>query len=406
MRKKIGLLILFLLFVGVCLFKKDKIIGYANNSKMNHIFYSNISIPYRYISANMANVSIPRIKISLSKKALQRFDKFGDDVVNGLYIVLPGDSISYVKCKLKTDDYQFKGKLKYTGGYSDHYNSSRRSVRIKLNELYKDMSRFNLYNPACRYGGVSEMLNHKMLKDRGNMILKTDFISLKINDKKREQFFLEEQFSMQVIKNNNRGPGIIFRIEQLDPLIIKYYDRSNMDENYASSLDTLQNALEMYLKGTLVPSQIFDLDKLTNLYTHVDLVGGYHALAMINLRYYYDFNSKMIEPVAREFSTGLFEGFLQHRLTPYLSIENVNPILERVNKDEECRTLYIEKLNKMITPEYLEVVEKKYSGFVDSQFLKLDATDPIYDHELFRLFKNNIEKVISYIPEQFPEEGN
>lgn len=133
----------------------------------------------------MANVSIPRIKISLSKKALQRFDKFGDDVVNGLYIVLPGDSISYVKCKLKTDDYQFKGKLKYTGGYSDHYNSSRRSVRIKLNELYKDMSRFNLYNPACRYGGVSEMLNHKMLKDRGNMILKTDFISLKINDKKR-----------------------------------------------------------------------------------------------------------------------------------------------------------------------------------------------------------------------------
>ena len=211
---------------------------------------------------------------------------------------------------------------------------------------------------------------------------------------------------MQVIKNNNRGPGIIFRIEQLDPLIIKYYDRSNMEENYASSLDTLQNALEMYLKGTLVPSQIFDLDKLTNLYTHVDLVGGYHALAMINLRYYYDFNSKMIEPVAREFSTGLFEGFLQRRLTPYLSIENVNPILERVNKDEECRTLYIEKLNKMITPEYLEVVEKKYSGFVDSQFLKLDATDPIYDHELFRLFKNNIEKVISYIPEQFPEEGN
>lgn len=322
---------------------------------------------------------------------------------------------NYVDCKVVCDGDTTKADIRLKGHMTDHLEGDKWSFRVKTKDEVMGMYRFSLQNPATR-NYAYEWVYHQLLGYEGVIHLKYDFVRLKLNDKDLGIYAVEEHFGQHILRDNERPPGAIIRwnpelywehrLDELDGLYLdeayshyessfpEAYDRGVVKDD-PELMATYQSAtllLEQFRRGIKTTSEVFDLDKMAKFHAVIDLVGGYHSLDWSDVKFYYNGETKKIEPVGYESFSVRPTTKIAGQRTPddYASVGfNYH---DRLFADPEFFTVYIQELQRICDEAY-------FKAFTEEIKEELNQKRGILAHEFayikfsYQGYYDNIEAI-------------
>jgi len=230
---------------------------------------------------------------------------------------------NYVNCELVIDGEKIKGELRLKGHMTDHLEGDKWSFRVKTKKNVMGMYRFSLQHPGTR-NFTFEWIYHQLLKHEGVIYLKYDFINVTLNDKDLGIYAVEEHFGQHVLERNNKPKGAIIRwnpnlywegrIDGYQNIYVSEeysdykssfpepYDKSKVikDKELLENYSIAASRLEKFRRAELSTSEVFDVQKMAKFHAIIDLVGGQHSLDWSDVKFYYNSETKKIEPVGYE----------------------------------------------------------------------------------------------------------
>ncbi len=214
---------------------------------------------------------------------------------------------------------KYKAKVRLQGDMLDHINSPIRwSLRFELKQKKALFSakRFALLSPHVRIH-QGPMLFSKTMEIAGFDIISPQYKTTKliVNGVDWGLMFFEPAFSQSLLATNNRTEGLIVRLN----LSEQHQDQNNkitrtlkprvLQKKTVLKNNALANqrqiALQLvddFLSGKRLPSEVFDVTKLSQYLATVDLWGAWHALTWNNWRWYYNPHTALLEPIQSDVS--------------------------------------------------------------------------------------------------------
>ena len=305
---------------------------------------------------------------------------------------------NFVKCKIIEGADTIKGEIRLKGHMTDHLEGDKWSFRVKTKKKQVlGMDRFSLQAPGTR-NYAYEWVYHQLLKNENVIHLYYDFIKLQLNDNDLGIYAVEEHFGQHVLERNNRPNGAILRWNpnlywdgRIDELQKTYLDEdyssysSSFVEPYESGTvekDSILTEtyligaamLENFRRGNLITSEVFDIKKLASFHAVIDLVGGHHSLDWSDVKFFYNAESKLIEPVGYEsFSVRLSERIAGQR-TPNEYNELEADYHNMLFADPIFFEAYIEAVERICDEKYLN----NFIGIIQAE---LDLKLGVLAHE-------------------------
>ena len=419
MKKNIKIL---LLLTGVFTFL---IVGlyYLGNKVVTKKGYDNT---YDFVSSIVSNVSgsfnanYETIELQISENDLEFMSlKREEALARGL---MTNEGGNYVKSTLVYKGKKHNIDLRLKGHMTDHLQPQKWSFRIKTKKGkgIKNMSRFTLQHPGTR-GYVNEWVYHKLAEKEGLMRLKYEFVKVKVNDEDWGIYALEENFSPELIENNAKKEGVFIRfspelywkgrIAENDRVMYaqtgiafessypEALDKSNVLKSKTRKEQYLRGAylIEQFRKGNKKGKEVFDIQKLAKLHAIIDLVGGHHSLDWSDVKYFYNAEKDIIEPVAYEsFSvreTRVIAGhnkFVEDQAGP----KNFHQTLF---SDEDFFRAYTKELFYVSQPEYLVNFLKEIKPELEekSRVLNKEFWYKRFNPELYVKNQKNINGILN-----------
>lgn len=215
-----------------------------------------------------------------------------------------------VPAKITYNNEIYNVGIALTGRNPDHFAHPKKwsvSVKVKKGKTIKGMRKFNLLVPEAR-GFLTDWLATKILKARGLIGIRNDFIQMSINGDNMGLYYLEEKFEKRLVESNSRKEGIIFRIKNYE---IDAHEMQSIKSNpeLLSQYVLLKKLYLSFLDGKVPPEDLFDLKKLASFAVVSDLIETKHAFFHSNLRFYFNPITGLCEPISREqrYFQGAFE---------------------------------------------------------------------------------------------------
>jgi hypothetical protein len=233
------------------------------------------------------------------------------------------DGNNYVPCKVIVDGNEVEGEMRLKGHMTDHLQGDKWSFRVKTKDEIMGMYRFSLQHPGTR-NYIYEWIYHQLLKNEDIIYLNYDFVNVKLNEKDLGIYALEEHFGQHVLKRNNRPKGAIirwnpqlyweWRIDEFGGIYLNEeystyqssfaepYDKGKVlkDDELIENYHTAVDLLEQFRRGIKKTSEVFDVEKMARFHAIIDLVGGEHSLDWSDVKFYYNSDTRKIEPVGYE----------------------------------------------------------------------------------------------------------
>ena len=315
-------------------------------------------------------------------------------MINGSLNNLPQEEVN---AKVRFKDKTYKAKISITGQTTEHINHPYKwsiLVKLKNGKTIKGVNKFALLYPRAR-GYLTDWIALKLLKSQDLIELKTDFITLEVNGKSHGIYYFEERFGKNLLVNNNRKNGIIFKrdgylkVYELNKEVLKNNDLS-------SQLNYLKKLLHSFYTNKLDVERVFDIEKFATLFVVSDLMNQKHALFRGNFRLYFNPITNLIEPIGREW------GYLRKsENTPFsLSIEKPDPKVnyhENLHKDSilvkflnsnQFVEEYIKQANILSKKNYLDSILESNDKEFQLLLKKIYKQNPFYIFPLNELYKN------------------
>lgn len=206
-----------------------------------------------------------------------------------------------VPARLTYNNEVYNVGIALTGRNPDHFAHPSKwsvSVKVKKGKTIKGMRKFNLLVPEAR-GFLTDWLATTILKARGLIGIRNDFIQMQVNGDNMGLYYLEEKFEKRLVESNSRKEGIIFRIKNYE---IEAHEMQSIKSNpeLNSQLILLKKLYLGFLDGTVPPEDLFDMKKLAAFAVVSDLVETKHAFFHSNLRFYFNPITGLCEPISRE----------------------------------------------------------------------------------------------------------
>ena len=340
--------------------------------------------------------SPPSLHIEIKSEGLKKLrSKRNKALKNGILIT---EKDSWVKGKTleSKNSKEKKIKLRLKGDWLDHLKEDKWSFRVKVRDSKKwnNLSVFSLQDPKTR-SYLKEWILHQWFKKENILTTKYDFINLQINDSLKGLYVFEEHFDKTILDRYQRTTGPIMKFtenglwemrkDRLKKGIKRgddyEYLRVNTDikpfqeksilksENLSEYYIEGQQLMFDYMHGNKPLKEIFDLNILAKYYAIVDLTRGYHGVFWHNQRFYYDPESKKLEPIG-------FDGYddvdSEVIAAPYIGfnlaqeVDENDLLFSNVFKDYEFVECYINYLTQFCEKEYI-------NSFLSS--LEKDLTD-------------------------------
>lgn len=321
----------------------------------------------------------------------------------------------YIDCKLVSNGDTIVGEMRLKGHMTDHLEGEKWSFRVKTEDEYKEMYRFSLQNPATR-SYANEWVYHELLKSEDVIALKYDFIQLELNDKDLGIYAIEEHFGQHIPRDNSRPKGAIlrwnpelfweWRIREYDQnyldlqdgeyqnSFVEPYDKGVVKKDSALINTYLEGAylLETFRRGEKVTSEVFDVLKMARFHAVIDLVGGYHSLDWSDVKFFYNSETKLIEPVGYESFSVRETVSLAGQQAPNNYSSNEFDYHTRLFSDPIFFKTYIEELDRICQNEYLANFESEIKEELNKK-LGILAHEFAYIKFSFDPYYHNISKV-------------
>ncbi|MCO6486801.1 MAG: CotH kinase family protein [Phaeodactylibacter sp.] len=265
-------------------------------------------------------------------------------------------------------------------------------VKVKGDDTFMGMKSFAMLLPSTR-GYLTDWLGFELMKAKGLMGMRVDFVNVSFNGKSSGIYYLEERFEKYLVENNSMREGIIFKIENgLEP-----YKEGKLMES-ASTRDQLLMLKRMYqevMAGTLPPGKLFDLRKMAQVFVVCDLMDNKHPLAGQNLRYYFNPVTGLAEPIAREWEELHAEEedpialFLEkpRPATRHFRFER-RPFIRMIYDNLEFKKYYIQEAAEASQVQFLDQLLQRNEAKIDALMKKVYRTWPFYEHPAQYLYRN------------------
>ena len=284
----------------------------------------------RFFRSAATDVDIPRMKISMKKSAYRKITaKRKVSLGKPIFLTGPDD---YVRAYIRVGEELSEVRIRLKGDWISQLRHSKKwsfRIEVKGDDCILGMKRFSIHHPNSR-NYVGEWLFHRALKKEGIIALRYEFIDVSLNSRSLGIYALEEHFEKRLIENNRRREGPVIRFNEdlvwEDALLFHDAPRASNgtgSRNFrAGSIDafntsrilkdpvlfeqfkTAANLLEAVRLRKMKTSEAFNVELLAAYFALLDLFGGKHAISFLNLRFYYNPVTSLLEPVGFDANAG------------------------------------------------------------------------------------------------------
>jgi hypothetical protein len=282
-------------------------------------------------------------------------------------------------------------KIRLKGDWTDHLVGDKWSFRIHVednDQAILGMKRFSIQAPETR-NYEKEWVFHQNLIQEGILTTRYYFVNVVQNGKYNGIYALEEHFTEDLLESQERREGVIIRfnedllwknwenlgmadsdVEELAQQIGMFWmtdvDTSEItafranhisrDELLESELLTAVELLYSFNQDLLDGEEVFDQEYWGKYFALIDLWGAGHATSWINLRFYYNPITGLLEPVV--FDALPFEpSAVKETLAfPFASKGFIQKIFALPGVQEE----YVKHLERVSSSGYVNQLEGKY----------------------------------------------
>ena len=277
-------------------------------------------------------------------------------------ILLP--KMEYFPSRITFNNTKLDAKIKLTGGLADHYNTPRRSLRIKLNDtILVNMSKFNLYNPTSRAGGIYEWITDRLMLSHGLISLNSGYLDVTINNQQKGIYFYQEQPTAKMLEHNKRPLGLLVRLESLKDgdnnsslSISNYYDKKSFSnkQDFVTQQRILLDKINAFNKNKIGFDKLVSISKIAKFSAIIDLTNGYHGGELRNMYFYLNPSDSLLEPIGREFSTNYY----------FIGLSKLPPYIFGFNKFSADNTEYLIKQFDLNTDE-VDLFRSSYHKYLE-----------------------------------------
>jgi len=295
-------------------------------------------------------------------------------------------SEDYVPATIRYKDKTIRAKIRLKGDWTDGFQGDKWAFRIKIsgdNTLF-GMRRFSIHHPKVR-NYIYEWILHQALKREGIVSLRYKFIKVTLNGKDLGIYALEEHFEKRLIEYNRHRQGPIIKFNEgifwADRQNDLGYDITGLQSEFSADIDAFnmnaiskdpalykqfiigKDLLESFRRGVLPTHKVFDVKKLAKYFALSELMGGLHgASGWINLRFYYNPVTSLLEPIGFDANTGTT--LVQQWYSFRVAIAKNDPpvplyvIQAKIFSDTIFFEEYIRALRRVSEKDYLEKLFK------------------------------------------------
>ena len=332
------------------------------------------------------------IQLTFSEKAFKKIKKKRLKAL-AIGILETGDS-DYVPVTVSFNGEDFRAEARLKGDWTDHLKGEKWSFRIKLknDKTILGMRKFSIHHPQTRgFYYLSEWLYLKAIKREELVGLRYNFlegaIHIKIKNSANYEsrdvgiYAMEETFDKRTLESNGMKESVILKfseqhwwdevkksIEVGSPYGYLWNDYANFNlidrakfpilpfSEEKTVLDGTMNAhfklgkelLESVYTGEATLDEAFDVQKLAKQNAILNLFGAIHGTYIINLRFYYNPITSLLEPIA-------FDGNSGGKLTKYTHFMFLNKEKDSVYLKELAHAL-----QEVSQPKYLQELVDEY----------------------------------------------
>jgi len=276
------------------------------------------------------------------------------------------------------------GKIRLKGDWVDHLKSDKWSFRIKLKDPLSDgLKTFSIQEPSTR-GHLKGFMFHKLLKQEGILTNEFRFVNLFVNGSSWGAYCLEEHLTSRLISNQNKPEGVILKFkdqaffeaftnhQETTGLIktaeIKLYGDAKKDDRYEKEVAKAKRIIKDYQFQRDSVYNYFDAEQMGMYYAICDLAAAYHSMGWINIRFYFNFETKKMEPLGYDGYPVLEWGkpYLGHNADAYVGDKfETKMIVYSALKNEAIKKAYDRSLRKLTEPTYVQNFIKKHKAELD-----------------------------------------
>ena len=276
------------------------------------------------------------------------------------------------KAKIKYSDQILKGNIKLFGMNPDHYRDSNgHSLRISYDGgVGLGKRKVNIMNPRSR-GYITDYLINFLYKELYNGIkIGYNPVQVTVNKQNYGIFLEEDFFDKYLIESNFQRESLIFEILRKDSIHFNYLGKDDLLKNLSILLSKKINDKKVKI------SDLINENKLIGLLALSIIANDAHQLSPINLHWYFNPVSGLMEPIFRESlfypvkSTSIKETFSNFK-NGNLIIEEFAENIPNIEKKLEFEIIRIKKSYKnLINKNEFKLYKSKMVGFgseVDKQ---------------------------------------
>lgn len=328
---RIYILFFVLIIIATVFFTRDIIYRSLVTINLGSIYIELLNEKAEVINY-LKNNEIKTVNLSMSPNNYVRMQKERSSMVSNY--VLNGNqwfgNNNYFKVRYNDGiSENVKAQIKLFGMNPDHFrDSDGHSFRLRFDgeEGFGD-KKVNFLNPRSRDFITDPLLNIIYGKLYGGLKINYQPVRVVLNKSNYGIFYMEDFFDKYFIEQNKKRESLIFEISN-DSI---YYNHIGEDESFSEiglQLELLyHNDYNSFIDK-------FDIDKIKALIVLASVINDEHPLSDINMHWYYNNVTGLIEPTIRE-------GFVKKSTSI-----NINKILEN-------NTIINDVYNKHINSDFL-----------------------------------------------------
>lgn len=264
-----------------------------------------------------------RLSIDIDEASFAKLQQVRDEALERGVIVQPEDP--YVPCIINYNGEKVRAKIRLKGKMTDHVEGDKWSFRVltKKNDAVLGMKRFSLQHPGTR-NYFYEWIFHQLCEEQDLITLRYQFVSVAVNGNDLGVYALEEHFGQEIAENNQRSEGPIFRFDpnlywffrlhelekvrptdeytkyqsaKVDPFNEKLFRK---DSTLKAQFEQALLLMEQLRRGEVEAVQVLDVEKFARRHAILDLVGGQHSADWSDVKFYFNPQTLLVEPISYE----------------------------------------------------------------------------------------------------------
>jgi hypothetical protein len=379
--------------------------------------------------------NVDKINLNISDLNLKRlyYDK---EISNNLfkknkYTEEISEDRKWVPIEIQDENGIIKAEARIKGHAKDHfYDHFSLKIKTKKNNFYNGMRRFAIQTADDR-GYLNEWYFHKYLKFNDLINLKYFFIQPSINGNKFKIYSVEENFDDLLLDRNKKKDGLIFRITDTDKEKILKFQKTTDKEKFTKQKKYLEKNIELFFQNKLSPNLIFDLESMAKIFAISELWGFKHAIHSSQLRFYFNPDTLLIEPIGYDMSLfyninkygtliskNYYDRFIKNTNNNYIEIL-LNDLLFRGELQKQIIKITKKEDLNLFLKNYQSDIKKnlkklyKSYWYTRSKYLPFD-TDTLFKNQIivkkeyedeFQKIKNKINQKILFEIKYFLNEN-